>query len=251
MHHNIKAVVIRSVDYRDADRMLTVLTEHRGTLSIAARGARRKGSVISAISNVFSYADMTVFEHRGRLTLEEGESLARFDGISSDITRLALASYIAEVLSTVPQDDSTEDGFLRLALNCFYAISNDIAPLPLVKAAFELRFCEMCGYRPEIFQCEVCAKQVQNPQFHPKSAGVRCFSCRPLPHSGKGIAIDRAAHLMIKHIVSCELKKLFSIKVHGKSLEMLSEVAEKYATIQLERGFKTLDFYKTVGEIHD
>ena len=55
-----------------------------------------------------------------------------------------------------PEDSPGSDAALRLTLNCLYALDKNIAPQPMVKAAFELRYMSLCGYAPDISACSVC-----------------------------------------------------------------------------------------------
>ena len=48
MHAVVGGLVIRSVDYRESDKILTVLTDRLGKLTVSARGARRRGSQAGA-----------------------------------------------------------------------------------------------------------------------------------------------------------------------------------------------------------
>ena len=48
MHTTTKALVLRSVDYKESDKILTLLTQDRGKVTASARGSRKKGSPIAA-----------------------------------------------------------------------------------------------------------------------------------------------------------------------------------------------------------
>ena len=53
-----------------------------------------------------------------------------------------------------------------------------------------------------------------------------------------------AALAALRHIVQGDPKRLFSFRVDPQSLEQLSGASEGYLLTQLERGFRSLDFYK-------
>ena len=50
----------------------------------------------------------------------------------------------------------------------------------------------------------------------------------------------------MRYICTCEPKRLFSFRIGEENAQMLSSVTEGYLTTQLERGFSTLDFYKSL-----
>ena len=72
-----------------------------------------------------------------------------------------------------------------------------------------------------------------------------CEKCRA---GAEGIRLPVSATVLdaMRYIVYCEPKKLFSFDIGADSLEQLSTVTEAYLTTQLERGFSTLDFYKSL-----
>ena len=50
----------------------------------------------------------------------------------------------------------------------------------------------------------------------------------------------------MRYIVSCDPKRLFSFEASADTLALLAQITETYLTTQLERGFSTLDFYKSL-----
>ena len=94
-----RGLVLREVRYKEADKILTVLTQHEGKVTVRARGALRKGSRITAATQLLTYSDMTIFENRGFHTVDEAAPIEMFTGIRTDIELLALASYFAQVLA--------------------------------------------------------------------------------------------------------------------------------------------------------
>ena len=69
MYVSTRGLVIRSVPYRDADRILTVLSDKLGRITVRARGAVRKNSTLSSACQLFCCSDMVLFEKDGRYTL--------------------------------------------------------------------------------------------------------------------------------------------------------------------------------------
>ena len=50
----------------------------------------------------------------------------------------------------------------------------------------------------------------------------------------------------MRYICACDSRKLFSFSVSADTLDALSSITESYLSTQLERGFSTLDFYKSL-----
>lgn len=249
MFQTVSGLTLRSVNYKEADQILTVLTDGRGCLTVKARGASRKGSRLRAASQLFTFSQMTLYESRGRLTLQEAEVQQQFSGLQSRLSALALASYLAEVLATEAEDAPGGEQLLRLALNCLYALSHGLAPEKIVKAAFELRYMALAGYSPALDRCCVCGRaDIPAPRVMLAAGTVRCGSC-PAPGQGGAEAILSPASLdCARYLLSCDLKKLFSFRLAEEELSRLGRFTERYLLTCMEREFRTLDFYKNVGD---
>ena len=61
-----RALVLREVKYKEADKILTLLTEREGKLTVKARGALRKGCRFGAASQALCYSEMTLFGNAGK-----------------------------------------------------------------------------------------------------------------------------------------------------------------------------------------
>lgn len=249
MYQTVRGLTIRSVDYKEADKILTVLTDTRGCLTVKARGVRRKGSRLKAAAQLFTFSQMTLYEQKGRVTLQEAEVLQQFSGIQTDLIKLALASYLAEVLSTEAEDAPVECDIQRLALNSLYALSNDLCSPSVIKAAFELRYMLLAGYAPDVEACAVCGNpHPVRPVAMLEGGTVRCQNCVVPGIMGKQMPIGITTLEAAKYILNCDLKKLFSFQLPEDDLRRLGNFTEAYLLACMERTFRTLDFYKSVGE---
>ncbi len=249
MYQTIRGLIIRSVDYKEADKILTVLTDTRGLLTVKARGVRRKGSRMRAAAQLFTFSQMTVYEQKGRITLQEAEVLQQFSGLQTDIVRLALASYMAEVLATEAEDAPADPQVQRLALNCLYALSSGLCQPGQIKAAFELRYMQMAGYAPDLGRCVVCGiAEPAGPVAILLAGVIRCKSCITEGTAGAQLPITPAVLSAARYILDCDLKKLCSFQLPEDDMERLGRFCESYLLTRMERSFRTLDFYKSVGE---
>ncbi len=249
MYQTVRGLTIRSADYKEADKILTVLTDTRGTLTVKARGVRRKGSQLKAAAQLFTFSQMTLYEQKGRATLQEAEILQQFSGLQNDLTKLSLASYLAEVLATEAEDAPADPEIQRLALNSLYALSNDLCDTGKIKAAFELRYMLMAGYAPDLSVCMICGNpHPVRPMVMLEAGTVRCQQCALSVAMGKQLPITISVLEAARYILTCDLKKLFSFQLPEDDLRRLENLCEDYLLSCMERSFRTLDFYKSVGE---
>ena len=237
---NTTGIVLRETAYKDSSKILTVLTGSEGKLTVSARGALRKNSKMAAATQLLVFSEMTLFSSRDRWTLTEARSVEQFQGLRGDVALLALGSYFAELTEAVADEDSPNPELLPLCLNALFALSEGIKPPELVKPAFELRLMSAAGLAPLLAQCAVCGSEAQGTMYLDLAGGnIKCSE-----HAAEGsAAMERGAIEAAKYIVSCQSKKLFSFSLGEAALLQLSAASERYLLTQLDRKFRTLDYY--------
>ena len=245
MYLTVRAIVLRVTDFNDRDALLTVLTQNYGKLTIKARGLRRKNSPLIAPCQLLAYGEFTLFEYKGKYTINEAHALELFQGLRRGLTQLSLGSYFAQVTELISQEDMPNPELQALLLNCLYAMSSLHLPENMVKAVFELRAACLAGYTPELSGCHICGNQ--SPDRFDLSLGqLECSVCRD-PASG-GIRMPVTAQVLeaMRYICRCPPKRLFSFRLEAGAMAALSALTESYLQTQLEHGFSTLDFYKSL-----
>ncbi len=243
MYLTTLGLVLRVTDYNDRDALLTLLTPHQGKLTVKARGLRRKNSPLIAPCQLLAYGEYTLFEYKGMYSINEATSRELFRPLRKDLTKLSLGTYFAQAAEVISQEDLPNPELLSLVLNCLHALSAMEISEGKVKAVFELRLACLAGYMPDLSACHVCAKE-QPDRFDITSGLLECSSCR----TGDGLRLPVSAGTLdaMRYIISCHPKKLFCFELGMEAQTQLAGISESYLLAQLERGFSTLDFYKSL-----
>lgn len=236
-------LVVRQVNYKDNDQILTVLTKEHGLMTLKARGVRSRSSRLKSACQLLAYSEFTVFENRGFHTIDEANAIQMFPELRTDIELLSLASYFAQVAEVLSQEDMPNPELLSLTLNALYALCRRLCTPELVKAAFELRAACLGGYTPELSGCAVCGDP-EPDRFDVRGGILCCASCS----AGEGLRlpVSPGSLAAMRYLVSCDAKRLFAFRLEGRAVKELCDLAETYLQTQLERGFYTLDFYKSL-----
>ena len=245
MYMTIQGVVLRVTDYNDRDALLTLLTSRHGKLTVKARGLRRKNSPLVAPCQLLAYGEFTLFEYRGQYTINEAHSIELFTPLRRDLTKLSLGTYFAQAAEVLSQEDYPSPELQSLLLNCLYALSRLNLSETQVKAVFELRAACLSGYTPDLFGCHICGSQTPN-RFDLSAGQLECQNCRSRESNGIRMPVTTSVLEAMRYICLCDPKKLFSFQISPQTLELLADLTEAYLTTQLERGFSTLDFYKSL-----
>ena len=251
MYLTIQGIVLRVTDYNDRDALLTLLTRRHGKLTVKARGLRRKNSPLTAPCQLLAYGEFTLFEYRGQYTINEAHSIELFSSLRRELTKLSLGTYFAQVAEVLSQEDLPNPELQSLLLNCLYALSNLKIPERQIKSVFELRAACLSGFTPDLFGCHICGSQTPS-RFDLRAGQLECSKCRNPESNGIRLPVTQSVLEAMRFICLCEPKRLFSFAVGNDTMSLLADLSEAYLATQLERGFSTLDFYKSlyIGESH-
>ena len=175
----IKGLVLKTIQRTDSDRLIVLFTVERGKITVCAKGSRSSKSKILPCIEPFAYSEFVLYEKDGLFWIKEAALIENFYAIREDVTKLALASYICEVLDITVYENMQELELLRLGLNSLYAIATDLRPLKMVKSVFEMRASMLLGFAPNVSTCSVCHKSKAPEFFFSLHDGETvCSNCR-------------------------------------------------------------------------
>ncbi len=241
-----KGIVLRETEFKEADKILTLLTDRCGKISVIARGVRRKSCRYAACAQPLVWSEWTLYQKGNWYYANEGSTVELFKGLRNDLDAMALGFYFAELTEAVTSEEIPAPELIRHLLNGLYALSALHKPPALVKAAFELKLLCLAGYEPLVDACAYCGSpDPEQPLMDVVQGVLRCRQCG-VKESALSMPLCRDSLLALRHIVYGAPKRLYSFTLGEDALRRLSAAAEGFAAAQLERGFKTLDFYKSL-----
>lgn len=260
MTYEVHGLVVRTVELSGNDKLLTILTAERGLLTVVSNGSKSLKSRYLAASQLFCYATFLLDARRDRLWVREVELIESFYDLRLDIVATALANYVCEVAGDVTVPEQPDPEILRLALNTLYAITSGKYSFPLIKAAFEFRAAALLGYLPSLSGCADCGATDGDMMLDVMNGGLLCSACHSLmqaqlprtdddfsARTSKVLCImTPAVRAALGYIISCPADRIFSFRIGDEDMRHLSYATEEYLLNHLERGFRTLQFYKEV-----
>ena len=144
-------------------------------------------------------------------------------------------------------EDVPAEALLRHLLNGLYALSTLSRPLALIKAAFELKFLCVAGFAPLADSCAYCGRADPSPPMLDTVQGVlHCRDCAP-GNAGNSVPLCAASLAALRHVVYGDDKRLYSFRLGADALKRLSDASERFLCVQMERRFRTLEFYKSLS----
>lgn len=176
----LTGVVLRTVDYGESDRVVSLLTAERGLVSAFARGARASRRRFGGALELGTLVAAEGRERRGAelLGLESVSVLRAFGGIRADLARIACAGYACDLARGLVRDAEPHPELLALLVE--YLGQLDEAPaLPTALRAFELGALGAVGFMPCLSRCVRCGAEPAGERvpFDPAEGGVLCAAC--------------------------------------------------------------------------
>lgn len=246
VHTVQKGIVLRETETREADKILTVLTAEQGKLAVIAKGARRKRSRYTASAQPLVYSEWTLYHRGAWYYANDAETIALFGGLRKNLDALALGFYFAELTEAVTEEDVPAPDLLRHLLNGLYALSELKKPPALVKAAFEWKLLCLAGYEPLVDACVVCGRPTpEAPVFDVVQGVLHCRACGGVSQSAT-VPLTPGALAALRHVVYGDPKRLYAFRLGTDDLRWFAQAAERFLLAQFDRGFRTLDFYKSL-----
>lgn len=180
----LSAVVLRTVEYGESDRVVTLLSRERGKLVAFARGARASKRRFGGGLELFTQVTAELAERGG------GDAMARLDGVSverafshvrGDLARIGCAAYAAELAGALVRDHEPHPALFDLLVE-YLGRLDAAAARPLELRTFELGALEASGFQPRLDGCARCGGEAGSgtggAAFSPADGGLLCERCQ-------------------------------------------------------------------------
>ncbi len=177
-----KGIVLRSIRYGEADRILDLYTRDAGLVSAIAKGIRRTKSRFGARLEPLSCVDFVAYHGRTLDTVTQAEVLRSFRGVREDLARFEAAAGMVGSVRALSGGDEADRRVFNLLYNGLDALEERDSGFEAVEAAFGLKLSILAGYAPQLdtcLSCEANLDQLAEPlYFAPNLGGVLCSDCR-------------------------------------------------------------------------
>lgn len=241
-------IVVKEQNTGENDRVVTLLTRTNGIIRAFAKGSRKLKNSNSAPTQLLCYSRFVIFRGKDAYIIDEAEMKQLFYGLRTDIEKLTLAQYFCELALALAPEEEPAENYLRLFLNGFYYLESGKRPAMLVKSAVEMRAMSYSGYMPNLLCCDKCGGYESDATVFKLKDGVILCGCCYKPDGRPSVSMGRGVLTALRHTIYAPFEKLFSFELPEAGLKQLARITELYLVTQLERGFKTLDFYRQIPQ---
>ena len=257
----VKALVIRTTDLSESDRLIRLYSDRYGIISAYANNSRSLKSRYMAAAQLFCYGNYVLYQKGDKYWVREVELENNFFGLRRSISKTALASYFCDILSEAGTTDP-DVSLLRLILNSLYALEKDLAPEKKIKLCYEMRCASALGFMPDLSGCSECGADEGELYLDVLEGTCTCRDCREYAASVRQegtlitegeetrrpvLILSPGVRAAMRYVMECPIERIFSFRVSDADADALSVSCEQYLLHHLGRGFDTLKFYKEVS----
>ena len=176
----LNGIVLRYVDYRDNDRILTVLEREKGLVTVTARGVRSKSSTASGlVRDAYCYGEFVVYDRNGIKYVSSSSIIEAFYPMREDYSRLVAAAQAAYIAEKLASNHAGDELFSRL-YHAFSFIAYGNADPADILLCYTAKCLCLAGYEPTLTSCVACRKHVTDQRsiaFSNLQGGSLCDDC--------------------------------------------------------------------------
>lgn len=241
-----KGIVLKRINYGEADRILTILTSGHGKIKAIAKGSRKILSKLGGSLEPFCLVDFIFHEGKSFHIVTSAVVTKHFEKIHTDIDKTAKAFYIGELLDKFLEEKQNHPEVFELFKK--YLENLESADDPILIPVFSAKILEAVGFKPVTSSCLHCQNKLLPAQnfWDDVEGGVICQNC----HSkfGHGQEISNDLIKILRLFFSPEFKVGSKININDKYKNQTGLVLESYIEGVLERELKSKKFMKEMSK---
>lgn len=242
------ALVLRAVDYGEADRVVTLFTRELGKVAAFARSARASRKRFGGSLEPFHRLEIRYRERRGDLlSLSAAEIRRARPAIATDLDRIAVASYLSELAAESTREREPHPEVFDLLDGALEALGDEPSP-PLEPArrdgwlaGIELRLLALVGYRPRLDGCVACgAQEPERYRFSPERGGVLCPACG----GTRGLPVSASTARLLESTLTTDVAHFDQVPFGASQAEEARALLAAFLRYQLGKELKSVRFVR-------
>ncbi|WP_163970029.1 DNA repair protein RecO [Oceanobacillus halotolerans] len=187
MLEKLEGIIIKTQNYGETHKIVTLFTKKLGKISGIARGAKKPKSRMAAVTQPFIYGEFLVYVQSGLSTMQQGEVIQSLRAIREDIIKTAYAAYIIELTDKL-LESREPDGYLydQLFQTLTWIADNEESEVPMMM--YELKMYQKGGFAPTVDHCVNCGKKASSYTFSIAEGGLLCERCQYLDPQSRDVS---------------------------------------------------------------
>ncbi len=245
MLEKCEGIIIRTTNYGETNKIVTLYTREWGKVGVMARGAKKPNSRLAAVTQLFTYGYFLVQKSSGLGGLQQGEIISSMRSIREDIFLTAYASYIVD-LTDKSIDDRKPNPFLFELVYQTLNLINEGYDAEIIVNIFEMKMLNTLGLYPVLNQCSICGHTEGHFSFSIREGGLICHRC--LEKDPYHLKISPSAVKLLRLFYYLDLARLGNVSVKSETKVELKQVISAYYDEYSGLNLKTKKFLNQMGK---
>lgn len=248
MFEKVEGFILKTQDYGETHKIVTILTPTLGKVGAIARGAKKTKSRMAAITQPFIHGSFLIQPGSSLATIQQGEVITSFRKIREDIFKTAYTSYLAELTDKLVDAKKYNPFIYKQLLHTIERINDDKDP-EILTMIYEWKMYKEAGFAPIVTQCVSCGNSQDLKAFSISNGGLLCRNCVRLDENAISIP-EKVAKLMAL-FAWVEVEQIGNISVKTENKMILQRIMDQYYEEHGGYYLKSKRFLKQMNQLND
>lgn len=233
MEEKVDALVLRSIDYKDNDKILTLFTLQSGKLTAAAKGVKKAGARLRFAAQPFCFAEYVLARKGERRTVISATNTDGFYALREDIEKFYAACAVCEVCDVLLFEGIVNEELFLSAVTALKNMCEGDAAEELIR--FMLSALRMSGYMLSLSACAECGAVLKGVIYFDIAGG--CFYCNDC---AKGAGTGENTYNLLR---KCADLSYISEKIDASAKSRALKLLKVYFRDKTDSDLKSLEEY--------
>ena len=229
-----EGLVIRSGNYGEADKLLTILTPEAGKIPSIARGACKTKSKLAACVQLFIRGEFLFYMGKTLATVTQAEIKNSFYSLREDLFKYSYGQYFCELSGKLLEEKVPSPEIYWLLLSAFKALEEGEGDMEVLARSFELKLLSLSGYQPHLEGCLACGGEAPSYRLDYREGGLLCSRCTS--SQGHSLKISLGVRSLLKKLITSDLSRLKILKIQPPHKKEIAFINKKFLEYNMNLG---------------
>ena len=247
MLYKTEGIVLKSMEYQEADKIVNIFTKDYGKITAIAKGVRKTKSKFGSSLEILTHAIFLFYKGRNIDIVSQTEILESFFSTSKEVIKFAFAANCVEVVNKLTEEREINIGLFNLLKVVLHYLRESNDP-KLLTLSFKWQTMSILGYRPSLDHCCRCNKSVEDQKemrFNIKEGGLVCNHCIDEDKEGS-INVSLYFVKLLRKILITRLSTISNATIPDNKMKELEKITNVYIGYHSEKSFKTDEFLRSL-----
>ncbi len=223
----VKAIVLKSLDYKEKDKLLNLFSLENGKITAALKGVKSPKAKLKFAGEPLNLVEYTLVNRNGKLTVTGATLISSFFSIATNYSSFTCACVMQEILNKILNEGEDNSEIFVLILKIFKLMQEEQEKSLLILLKFYLELLKILGFAIKFDSCLNCGKTFLNDAYFSFDNGsFVCEKCKNfydvLVPENDFNCFTRLNEASIESCTFINLKgrELFLLNILNKNLEM-------------------------------